>query len=133
MAKQNHNSDQFSLFPDAVSAPVPKPKKVTRQVPAEVPASIGLVLTDHVCRCCFSRLLKRGLGGYLCPNCGAETKSQDVSDLCACGASTNQGQNLGLTCQPNPNKSAANPVLFVATTRRRQLNGLKTKVEPIRS
>ena len=64
-------------------------------------------LTDHVCRVCFGRLLRRpgtdGARVYRCTNCGAEAQARVVSSLCCCGMKLRSGRDMGLRCVPNTN------------------------------
>lgn len=62
-------------------------------------------LTDHVCRVCLGRVLRRKgpAGGWVhrCADCGLEVTGR-VEALCACGARLKTGKNAGLRCRKNP-------------------------------
>jgi len=77
------------------------------------------MLTDHVCRVCFGRILRRAAGDgqhrvYRCTNCGQQTTARAVSSLCACGAAMRTGRNLGLRCVRNPDPRPELPNEIVA-------------------
>lgn len=64
-------------------------------------------LTDHVCRVCLGRVLRRKVpGGWVnrCADCGAEMAGK-VENLCACGAKLKTGKNAGFRCRANPDGS----------------------------
>lgn len=78
-------------------------------------------LTEHVCRICLGRVLRRKAeaGGFFfrCADCGLERAGR-VEAICACGAKLKTGKNAGLRCRANPDgPSVENPaevvVLFV--------------------
>lgn len=78
-------------------------------------------LTDHVCRVCLGRVLRRkGVAGgwvHRCSDCGLEMAGR-IESICACGVHLKTGKNAGLRCVRNPDgPSPENPaevvVLFV--------------------
>lgn len=78
-------------------------------------------LTDHVCRACMGRVVRRRTadgGGllryYRCTNCGAETRARTVSSLCACGIKLNTGRDAGIRCVRNDNPRPECPSEIVA-------------------
>jgi hypothetical protein len=58
-------------------------------------------ITDHVCRVCLGRVLRRDddlLGSvYRCADCGEEVTGK-VENLGACGVRLRTGRNAGLRC-----------------------------------
>lgn len=72
-------------------------------------------LTDHACRYCFGRVLRREADDGVvarCANCGA-TATGDVKNLCCCGLKTKRGQRAGLECGVNHDRSANEPAEIV--------------------
>jgi len=76
-------------------------------------------VTDHVCRLCFGRLLRRVAAGVTtvrCAQCDTEVTGR-VETLCACGAKLPNGRLAGLACRVNPaptlEQSARVVVVFV--------------------
>lgn len=63
------------------------------------------VLTDHVCRHCFGRVLSRGLPDartlFQCANCGTQMTGLNVGDLCCCGLTNNKGADARFRCVRN--------------------------------
>lgn len=77
-------------------------------------------LTQHACRACFGRVLKRygedgGPGTYLCSNCGAVATGRSEAALCACGTRLRNGKDAGLRCVSNPDPRPEFPGLVVVT------------------
>lgn len=60
-------------------------------------------LTDHVCRCCFGRVLVRETFDhrrvYRCSNCGVEQEGRSEAAICACGLKLKTGVDAGIRCQ----------------------------------
>jgi hypothetical protein len=58
-------------------------------------------LTDHVCRICLGRVLRRydDERGWVnrCADCGEERLGA-ISSLCVCGATLRTGKSAGLRC-----------------------------------
>lgn len=75
------------------------------------------VITDHVCRSCFGRVLGRtdkdGLTVHRCSNCGTEAPGP-VTAVCCCGMALRSGKSAGVRCVRNKDKSAALPSEVVA-------------------
>lgn len=74
--------------------------------------SAGWEITDHCCRRCFGRILRRG-ETVCCADCGAEAEGEP-QELCACGTRFANGKPMGLRCVANPNVSADLPMQIVA-------------------
>lgn len=66
----------------------------------------GWVLTDHVCRVCFSRVLMRETFDmkrvYRCSGCGIEKQGDSEAAICACGMKLKTGVDAGIRCARNP-------------------------------
>ena len=75
-------------------------------------------LTDHVCRCCFGRVLMRETFDrrrvYRCSNCGLEQEGCSEAAICCCGIKLKTKVDAGIRCQPNPAKSPEFPSEIVA-------------------
>lgn len=76
-------------------------------------------LTDHICRACFGRLLRRESDDgerhvYRCANCGVEAEGRRESVLCCCGMKLKTGPDAGVRCIPNDQKSPECPSEIVA-------------------
>lgn len=60
-------------------------------------------IIDHVCGCCFGRLLVRETFDrrkvYRCTNCGLEREGKSETVLCACGLKLKTGVDMGVRCQ----------------------------------
>lgn len=79
-------------------------------------------LTNHVCRVCFGRVLRKpDRTAFMCSCC--ETSETTLRDLCACGWKFNdvgsgkqkrKGVNMGVRCIKNPNRSPLSPSIIVA-------------------
>jgi hypothetical protein len=73
-------------------------------------------ITDHVCRLCFGRLLRRldsdGKPLIRCADCGTSVKGP-VEALCACGAKLRNGRLAGLRCAPNSASTIEQPAQIV--------------------
>lgn len=69
----------------------------------------GWVITDHVCRVCFGRVLMRETFDrrrvYRCSNCGVETEGKTEAAICCCGMKLKTGVDAGIRCQANPDRS----------------------------
>lgn len=79
----------------------------------------GWVIEDHVCRCCFGRVLMREMFDrrriYRCSNCGAESEGKSAASICACGIKLKTGIDAGIRCQVHEAPSPEFPSQVVAT------------------
>lgn len=76
------------------------------------PLGVVWLITDHVCRVCFGRVLVSPHGTEArCADCGAA--AQSVRALCACGAALHTGGNAGLRCERNPDQRPECPAEIV--------------------
>ncbi len=72
------------------------------------------LVTDHVCRGCFGRVLATADKKLArCADCAAV--GVKVPDVCACGAMLMTGVNAGLRCVKNPNVSIECPAEIVVS------------------
>ena len=76
-------------------------------------------LTDHVCRVCFGRILRRKTDDgerlvYRCANCGTESEGRRETVLCCCGIKLKTGTDAGIRCVVNDNRSPECPSEIVA-------------------
>ena len=76
------------------------------------------IITDHVCRACFGRVLTRtgddGQRRYKCSNCELELAGGAVKCLCACGMTMGKkARDMGLRCVRNPRPSPEVPGAIV--------------------
>ena len=66
-------------------------------------AAYSWQIIDHVCGCCFGRLLMRETFDrrkvYRCSNCGLEREGKSETCLCACGLKLKTGVDMGVRCQ----------------------------------
>lgn len=78
----------------------------------------GWVITDHVCRICFSRILMQEADDksktYHCSGCGVEAKGRAPSVLCCCGIKLKTGVDAGTRCDKNPARSPEFPCEITA-------------------
>lgn len=78
----------------------------------------GWVVTDHICRACFGRVLVRETFDrrkiYRCSNCGIETEGKTESVVCCCGIKLKTGIDAGIRCQPNDAPTPEFPAQIVA-------------------
>lgn len=68
-------------------------------------------LTEHCCRNCFGRVLRRYVNGRhqaLCAECGLQTEGYPRS-LCCCGVKMADGRDAGLRCVPNDHITPETP------------------------
>jgi len=69
--------------------------------PPREPAQ-GWAITDHVCRCCFGRVLMRETFErkrvYRCSNCGLESEGKTEAAICCCGIKLKTGLDAGIRC-----------------------------------
>lgn len=74
------------------------------------------LLTDHVCRVCFGRVLEAadGVHRYRCSNCGLELPGRQPSVMCACGSKLRGGKSMGLRCERNPEQTPEFPSEVIA-------------------
>jgi DNA-directed RNA polymerase subunit RPC12/RpoP len=68
------------------------------------------VMTDHVCRVCFGRVMVRQKSGRLefvfrCASCGAQAGGESPAAVCACGLTLEGTKDMGVRCQVNPERS----------------------------
>lgn len=79
----------------------------------------GWVITDHVCRCCFGRVLMREAFDrkrtYRCANCGIESEGRTEAAICCCGIKLKTGIDAGIRCCVNEDKSPEFPSEIVAS------------------
>lgn len=64
----------------------------------------GWEFTDHCCRVCLGRIVRRQAETgwlYRCADCGL-MKPGRVEALCACGTRLKGGRSAGLRCRLNP-------------------------------
>jgi hypothetical protein len=80
-------------------------------------------LSEHVCRVCLGRVLRRrdSVRGWVnrCADCGEEVAG-GVTSLCVCGATFRTGKNAGLRCvrhQPTPESPSEIIVSYVGVSR----------------
>lgn len=75
-------------------------------------------MADHVCRVCFSRVVKRkmfnGMMVYRCTGCGVEREGKSASVICACGMKLRTGVDLGIRCKRNPDPTPECPLEIIA-------------------
>jgi len=72
--------------------------------PVSSDAEAGWELTDHCCRVCLGRIVRRSTPEgwrHRCADCGG-VKLGRVETLCACGTKLHGGRNAGLRCRKNP-------------------------------
>ena len=78
----------------------------------------GWVITDHICRCCFGRVVMRESFDrrrtYRCTNCGVEEEGRTEAAICCCGIKLKTGVDAGIRCQLNAEKSPEWPSEVVA-------------------
>ena len=79
----------------------------------------GWVITDHICRVCFGRVLMREAFDhkrtYRCSCCGIEADGRTEAAVCCCGIKLKTGVDAGIRCGPNTDKSPEFPSEIVAT------------------
>lgn len=75
-------------------------------------------LSDHVCRCCFGRVLVRETFDhkrvYRCSNCGIEKEGRSEAAICACGMKLKNGTDAGIRCQVQEQPTPEFPSQVVA-------------------
>lgn len=78
----------------------------------------GWVITDHICRVCFSRVLMREAFDrrrtYRCAGCGAEADGSSEAAVCCCGIKLKTGVDAGIRCQVNPDRTPEFPAEVTA-------------------
>ena len=76
-------------------------------------------ITDHACRCCFSRVLVRETFDhkrvYRCSGCGIEAEGRSEAAICACGIKLKTGVDAGLRCSVSAIKSPEWPAEITCT------------------
>lgn len=69
----------------------------------------GWVITDHICRICFGRVLMREAFDrrktYRCSNCGTEADGTSEAAICCCGMKLKTNVDAGIRCTRNNDKS----------------------------
>lgn len=79
----------------------------------------GWVITDHICRVCFSRVLMREAFDrrktYRCAGCGAEAVGTSEAAVCCCGIKLKTGVDAGIRCERNADRSPEWPAEITAT------------------
>lgn len=79
----------------------------------------GWVITDHICRVCFSRVLMREAFDrrrtYRCAGCGSEATGATEAVVCCCGIKLKTGVDAGIRCAANTDKSPEWPAEITAT------------------
>lgn len=84
----------------------------------------GWAMTDHVCRCCFGRVLVRETFDrrkiYRCSNCGIEREGRSEAAICSCGIKLKTGVDAGIRCQVSENRTPEFPSEVVAVQVGRQ-------------
>jgi hypothetical protein len=70
------------------------------------------LFTDHACRSCCGRILKRRLNKlfscYICAKCGTRVIADHESAICWCGVAAGTHGKI-FECIRNPNKRAESP------------------------
>lgn len=73
----------------------------------------GWTITDHVCRCCFGRVLVRETFDrkrvYRCSNCGLEAEGRTEAAVCCCGMKLKTGVDAGIRCGVNHDRTPEFP------------------------
>ena len=76
------------------------------------------ILTAHVCRICFARVLTRTTFDhrkiFKCSNCETEVQAEHVTGLCCCGMKLRGGKDAGVRCVENTKRVPENPAHIVA-------------------
>lgn len=94
---------------------------VARREPVE-----GWVITPHICRVCFGRVLMREAFDrrktYRCSNCGAEADGASEAVVCCCGIKLKTGADLGVRCEVNKNRSPEFPAEITASLQHNSLH-----------
>jgi len=79
----------------------------------------GWVITDHICRICFSRVLMREAFDrrktYRCAGCGVEAEGHHETAVCCCGIKLKTGVDAGIRCAINTERSPEWPAEITAT------------------
>jgi hypothetical protein len=75
-------------------------------------------IEDHVCRCCFGRVLMRETFDrkrvYRCSNCGVEREGLQPSAICACGIKLKTNVDAGVRCKTSTTRTPEFPSEIVA-------------------
>lgn len=78
----------------------------------------GWVITDHICRICFSRVLMREAFDrrktYRCAGCGAEATGANEAAVCCCGIKLKTGVDAGIRCQVSTERTPEFPAEVTA-------------------
>lgn len=79
----------------------------------------GWIITDHICRVCFSRVLMRETFDrrriYRCAGCGVESEGRSEAAVCCCGMRLKTGVDAGIRCQRNDRPTPEFPAEITAT------------------
>lgn len=78
-------------------------------------------ITNHCCRACFSRILRKAIVQsdrdyvYRCTGCGIEGEGEHPRAICSCGMTTGRtGKNMGVRCVVNDKVTPEVPFQVVA-------------------
>ena len=77
-------------------------------------------LTDHCCRVCFSRVLRRAIVQtigdyeYRCSGCGVTGDGSHPRAICSCGLKLKNGKDMGVRCVKNDAVTPECPFEIVA-------------------
>lgn len=75
-------------------------------------------IVDHICRCCFGRVLMRqgdGVKVYKCSCCGIEAEGRTEAVICTCGIKLKTGADAGIRCHESTNKTPEFPAQITAS------------------
>lgn len=79
----------------------------------------GWVITDHICRVCFSRVLMRETFDrkrvYRCAGCGAEAQGASEAAICCCGIKLKTGVDAGIRCERQASPTPEFPAEITAS------------------
>jgi hypothetical protein len=110
------------LFGDFTPAPAPLPVVPPQAPPRRRAGEMQWHLTDHACRHCLGRVLKRMSRGVItevrCAECGAEALG-DHTAVCCCGAQAGSSGSV-LECVRNPDRTKGNPQEILVRERRQR-------------
>lgn len=76
------------------------------------------VLSPHICRICFARVLTRTTFDrhkvYKCSNCETEIVGDGPQCLCCCGIKLRTNKDAGIRCVVNQSRTPENPAVIIA-------------------
>lgn len=79
----------------------------------------GWVITDHISRCCFARVLVHEAFDrrktYRCSNCDLEVEGHSPAAICTCGIKLKTGVDAGIRCQKSDQKTPEFPATITAS------------------